>query len=844
MVTNGNKAGVSAAPPHELHVWKFAESRAPEIEGLHSIIADRLDNNFKSQRNKRRRTTGHDNRVARKKFRKRSRDGLGDAGKIDSMRKGEKKVSRRVRRNVELKKNPTSGYGTSGDGTKRLRTHVWHAKRFKMEKHWGFYIPLGLHGRGRGSRALLKKLKHGVLVHDASYYGAVQLDGPQEMLMSVLSSVLAPSPSACSEEILRDILAGNVFGTAMLHDIGNPSFLPIAPVTYMWRPLQRISTNVEGLSKEINSGERNIDNNTMRQLWLWIHAAAFKEAYDSLSSACEKNTDATCSAHCVSREGQLAKLEFIGSKVFQLLHKTLQPARLNSENSWHVKKCTAREHDDPVGSEKSSIFEDGHQIASSAVLSLVVKDPRTLTEKGDVVVPYAKYLDLLGNDESLSKEKTVSSLPKHEAEFVHEYGDLWDAIKGVEPPVEESILCAEKHHQRKEFICLGHKSSGSQNAIVDKKYNRSCPILLLKHGDFEDSVTRCSLILPLSWVKAFWITFVSNGAHAIGLREKHWVACEIGLPYFPLDFPDCNAYSHFMAKEAAAINHKAMLVPPSKRPLEVSIPPPWDCVLPDFGKRLSEAGNIQAEALGTEDGQIDDMEKNSGVEKSHDIISDCQGTPFEGIVARTSSMLNDFLNNISGNRLLFPRIPGQENCLHKFMRNKDLLKQDIVISEMKCGKTPCFLRVFLHAFKEGVFEQGAVVCAPLASDIMLWTASSGSSDQQLQIPQSSVASYFVQLPSGKWELQIPEDQALYDSHRWPIGFVMTGFVRGSKKATAGALCEGSLLSRLREEQWKDLPVKRRRKEIYVLVRNMRSTAYRLARATIVLEQQEHDVNFM
>lgn len=146
MVTNSNKAGVAAAPPHELHVWKFAESRATEIEGLHSIIADRLDNNFQSQRNKRRRTTGHDDRVARKKLRKRSKGGLGDGGKTDYV-KDERKVSRRVRRSVELKNNPPTGYGTSGDGTKRLRTHVWHAKRFKMEKLWGFYIPLGLHGR-------------------------------------------------------------------------------------------------------------------------------------------------------------------------------------------------------------------------------------------------------------------------------------------------------------------------------------------------------------------------------------------------------------------------------------------------------------------------------------------------------------------------------------------------------------------------------------------------------------------------------------------------------------------------------------------------------------------------
>lgn len=147
MVTNGIKAGVSAAPPHELNVWKFAESRASELEGLHSIIAERMDNNFRSQRNKRRRTTGHDDRVAKKKFRKRRRVGAGDMGKIDSVSKEEKKISRRVRRNVELKKNPLSGFGTSGDGTKRLRTHVWHAKRFTMTKLWGFHIPLGLHGR-------------------------------------------------------------------------------------------------------------------------------------------------------------------------------------------------------------------------------------------------------------------------------------------------------------------------------------------------------------------------------------------------------------------------------------------------------------------------------------------------------------------------------------------------------------------------------------------------------------------------------------------------------------------------------------------------------------------------
>ncbi|KAL3652748.1 hypothetical protein CASFOL_002429 [Castilleja foliolosa] len=454
MVNNESRSGVSAAAPHELSVWKFVESRASELESLHTIISERLDNNFRSQRNKRRRTTGHDNRVAKRKLRKRRRVGVGNIGETNLASKDGKKVTRRVRRNIELKKNLSSCFGTSGDGTKRLRTHVWHAKRFTMKKLWGFYIPLGLHGRGRGSRSLLKKLEHGVLMHDASYYGPVQLEGPQDTLMSVLSSVLVPSaPSGC-EETSHNILAGSIFGSAMLHHAGKPCFPPIAPVTYMWQS---------------QNGKQNVDDGTIiRQLWVWVHAAAFEEAYDSLRSACAKQTNTARSAHCVSREGHLAKLELVGSKVFELLQKALIPTNCNSE--------------------KALIFENGHQISSNAVVSVVVKDPRTSTKKENVIVPEEKTHGLVSNDEFEIKEQTSSSLPKHETECLVQYSDLWDASKEVCPPVEESVLCMEKHHQRKDFIRLGHKSSGPKST-VHGEYSRECPVVLLKNETNEDSVT-------------------------------------------------------------------------------------------------------------------------------------------------------------------------------------------------------------------------------------------------------------------------------------------------------------------------------------------------------------------
>ncbi|CAA0826559.1 ribonuclease Ps [Striga hermonthica] len=808
MVNNGSKAGVSTGPPRELNVWKFVESRAYELEGLHTIVAQRLDHSFRSQRNKRRRTTGHDNRFAKKKPRKKRKVGEDKTVETDLERTVEKKVPRRVRRNIELKKNPSSGFGTSTDGTKRLRTHVWHAKRFTMKKIWGFYIPLGLHGRGRGSRALLKKLKHGSLVHDASYYGSIQLEGPEGKLISVINSVLVPSPSACCEETSHDILAGTIFGSAMLHHAGKTCFPPIAPVIYMWRPRQGVSTDTERLRTDVSDGEQKVcDEAIIRQLLVWVHAGAFQEAYDSLSSACGRHADMTPSVHCVSREGQLARLELVGSKVFELLQKTLLPASCK----W------SDEHEDLGESEKTLIFYNGHQNSSTSVVSVVVKDPRLLTKKGNVIVPEEKPLGLSSNGDFQVKEQTCSSVPEHEAEFAIQNCDLWDASKGACLPMEESVLCLKKYHSRKEFFRLGHLSSEPQSSVPGK-YSSECPVLLLKHGTSEKSVTRYSIILPLSWVKAFWIVFVSNGAHAIGLREKQWVACELGLPYFPLDYPDCNAYSDYMAMESIEINQKAMLRPLSKRPLEVPIPPPWNCLHLTFEKILkSEADNsLSQQAVRT--------------------------SAFEGIIARTSGVLSKILKNNSDKKLFcFPRKPSQENCLYKVMRETDFVKQDTVVSENKCGKTPCYVRVVLRAYKEGVFEQGALVCAPLLADIMMWKTGSESDYQSLKIPQSSLWSYFMKLPSGEWELQIPEDQSL---HRWPIGFVTTGFVRGSKKSTAVALCEASMLSMLREEQWKAVSVRQRKEEIYVLVRNTRSTAYRLALATIVLEQQEEDMEFM
>nr|KYP51607.1 Ribonucleases P/MRP protein subunit POP1 [Cajanus cajan] len=859
MVTDGTKKA-QVSVPRKINVQKYAESRALELQSLQSIIENRVNNDYRSQRNKRRRTTAFDNQIARKgSRRKRQKLGIVDKANAElGLEKDQlKKLPRRVRRRLELRKNPENGFCTSGDGTKRLRTHIWHAKRFTMTKLWGYYLPLCLQGRGKGSRALLKRLKQGVLVHDASYYIAIQLEGLEDSLMSVLRMVLEPSSAKTTHSGNHDdsVLSSVTHGSAMLHRVGAPVSQPIAPVTYIWRPTsqQNMNTELDGRNHHTSFGQHDIGNDSdkldvelcensnkmkhdcsFRHLWVWIHASAFEEGYDSLKIACQKEMEKSgISINCFSLEGQLAKLELIGSGTFQLLQKILHPAGGVSENHWQLKKHVAMEEDSVSQNRNSTILKNEDHFSSGAMLSLHVKDPREFPCNNNVPVE-----PISTKSSCDAQETTYKELAELEG-ILEENKDL--SSLGLMPPVEDSVLSKEKHHARMVNFCLDDIDSGESNSSTKVQCSRSCPILLLKN-DMKELNIGWSVILPLSWVKAFWIPLISNGAHAIGLQEKHWIACEMGLPFFPSDFPDCNAYSCFMEDKADAFNRKAELRPPSVKPLRVPIPPPWSIVRITFDKVI---GAMETPDLSTREDLTNANALPNPCPRSLKISKcDSGNNSFGGTVVRTGCMLATFLDETkTGQLLLFPFAADKNARISKFINGELKLDPRHRCADISDHKL-CFLRVHLRPFKEGCFEEGAVICAPYPSDISLWTSSSEKSEEGLQMSQSAMQLYFKEHSSGIWGMQIPDDSIASKSHRWPIGFVTTASVQGSKSLVAEGFCEAVLLAHLREEQWKEMPMKQRRREIYVLVRNLRSTAYRLALASIVLEYQENDIGFL
>lgn len=159
-----------------------------------------------------------------------------------------------------------------------------------------------------------------------------------------------------------------------------------------------------------------------------------------------------------------------------------------------------------------------------------------------------------------------------------------------------------------------------------------------------------------------------------------------------------------MATEAAELDQKAERRPPAVRSFKIPIPPPWNVVLASLNKAPVGARGSQSS-----------RDKN--------MVSE-SGDSFEGmVVARTSIELSDFLKDIHCDNLpLFPRSPNQKSTLTKSMSNYSKLGQGQGFTHVNYDHKLCFIRVLLRAYKEGVFEEGAVVCAPCLSDISLWTS--------------------------------------------------------------------------------------------------------------------------
>lgn len=150
--------------------------------------------------------------------------------------------------------------------------------------------------------------------------------------------------------------------------------------------------------------------------------------------------------------------------------------------------------------------------------------------------------------------------------------------------------------------------------------------------------------------------------------------------------------------EAADLEEKAQRRPLAVRPSRIPIPPPWSSI--HVTRCVKESS---------------DQKLTSGETSGVEIFSN-GGKLFDGIVARTPESLTTLLQTFpSHNNLLLSHKPNTN--LVETIR-EDETKARAGIHQSSDNKL-CLLRVLLHAFKEGLFEEGAVVCAPSLADVSL-----------------------------------------------------------------------------------------------------------------------------
>lgn len=177
-----------------------------------------------------------------------------------------------------------------------------------------------------------------------------------------------------------------------------------------------------------------------------------------------------------------------------------------------------------------------------------------------------------------------------------------------------------------------------------------------------------------------------------------------------------------MATEADTANQKAELCPAGIRPSRVAIPPAWDIVRVSLDK---ETTGVRDTKISSQNNVVDDNHlPDTQCGRSDMALLAFQGDSFERIVARTSSALACFIKEIHGDHLLlFPHIEDHKTSFIELMKNQsERGDSQNGIMQINYDHKLFFLRVLLYAYKEGVFEEGAVVCAPRVTDVLLWTS--------------------------------------------------------------------------------------------------------------------------
>ena len=420
---------------------------------------------------------------------------------------------------------------------RRLETHAWHAKRFALVRRWGWRLPLGAPGKGRGWRETMRRAAEGALAHDASYHPAFvvrfdvrddadddvpvgsragQSDGnvkhrstlpPVALeLIETLTGLgrdekIKSSRRRATATLFRSaaFAAGGVSVDATLT---NESGESVSPATFVVAR-SRASRDGETAPRETQSKTPNF------VLWVWTHAAARDEAFEAVSAATRSDRfSERCSARPAG--GRLCRFELVGARAASVLETLAGNLTLLRERDGGVT---------PRGARSFQARLDAKEVSSR-------RRARRRAAK-----PSAEANALLRREEESSNG-----------------GDSIPLLAAVAGDVFDGTSDAFSDGDRTKKVSLV--------AIRRAKPRGGAP------GGADPGYT---LLAPSASAHALWLALVALGARAAGSREWRWLAVAAGAPTFPEDFPASAAAAAEAERALAESSAAARRTPAGKR---------------------------------------------------------------------------------------------------------------------------------------------------------------------------------------------------------------------------------------------------------------------------------------
>ncbi|KAI0373884.1 POP1-domain-containing protein [Pilatotrama ljubarskyi] len=547
--------------PGALDVEKFAESRAFEINAMHEAMQNARSNSTQRAwqqlpRHLRRRAASHDVRRVPLRLRDKARAEMDPARRKAlgrSMPKRSKK--NQLPRTVQLLRRQK-------DKT-WLETHIWHAKRMHMDNMWGYR--LAITPTEKSFRPSHRASVHGSIVHDASYFATIELQGPEDILRAILDSCCdcqGPSPGAKRFLTGARALETHVYGyTTYPHNL-------IAPATVLWQAdagMPNSSNAPEGSSSK-NKGKGKAKEKAappassdpqqrLRVVWIRIHPSVTAEVHRVLRLAASYVLDSAKQAGRVARvemadlREQFNVFEIMGPKASQVIKGALKPV---DDKRGDFAKFWA----------SLSKLQSAGSVPRGMVIGFTVHDPRLSfppknakveADSSATLSPASTVFPSAALAESqIWDEDTRVSLRKPR----YKKKDIDQRRSNNLVPGEP--LKAERKDDRIPVLLI-------QRSVENSAFAQSASTSSTRHSTTR-SLHGWTLIVPQGWGMPFFSCLTYTGTRVGGQRERQTQAFEAGCAYFPRDFVTTSAYEEYAEDRAEEDLETWERKPPAKRP--------------------------------------------------------------------------------------------------------------------------------------------------------------------------------------------------------------------------------------------------------------------------------------